>query len=323
MSRSKRTLIGFVGGVSLLGCVVMVAQLSLRSEDASTTQATLRSLLTSDEFADVSASTMADTTNPSNRAEIRQIVVMNMKPVVDELEKKNPQTFGKAASTSLSMEQQDSFLAVVGSMKDPRLQDLGLQIAAIAQKHSSDGLGSVQQQLALEFQNRRDELAHMRDALFPGMRKVERENCRLFQGPSYQKQSQLRRLEDNWPSHWGAPELSSNNMSDLSVTQKLERALAIIAGILEQARVGMTQAGFLSEAFGAEGAVPRWATAMVGGLAFLAQLASCIMQSNGNSVLEMMCPMKYASAAADFLASFESILDIVGEASSTESPTLR
>lgn len=321
MSWSKRTLIGFVGGGTLLCGVVMVAQQSFRSEDASMTQATLRSLLTSDEFADVSASTLADTTNSIDRAEIRQIVVMNMKPVVDELEKRNPRTFGKAASATLSEEQREAFLAVGGSMKDARVQDLGLQIAVIAQKHSSHGLDSVQRQLALEFQNRRDELAHMRDALFPGMRKLEKEDCRLFQGPNAQIQSQFRRLDDAWPSHWRVPELDS--MNDTTTSEKLERALAIIGGILEQARVGMTQAGFLGDAFGSEHTVPRWATAMVGGLAFLSQLASCVMHSDGNTVLQMMCPMKYASAAADFLASFESILDLVGDASSTESPLRR
>eukprot|EP00927_Polykrikos_kofoidii_P022618 TRINITY_DN21056_c0_g1_i1.p1 TRINITY_DN21056_c0_g1~~TRINITY_DN21056_c0_g1_i1.p1 ORF type:complete len:378 (+),score=50.33 TRINITY_DN21056_c0_g1_i1:85-1134(+) len=319
-SWSKRLFFTVLGGGALLGGALMLAGHSFRPDEAFNSQGTVRSLLISDEFADVSASTMADTTNQIDKAEIRQIVVHSMKPLVTELEAKNPQTFGKAVSASFSMEQREAALAAVGRMKDPRVQSLGVQVAAIVQKHSNKGLDGVQRELAAAFQNRGHELMQMRDAFFPGMGKLDKDNCRLFQGLREQQESDVRRLAQEPPSNWPNDLGSFNSSVDVPTSQKLERALAIIAGILEQAHVALAQASYLGEAFGKGTVIPAWATGMVAGVAFFTQLSSCIIQAEGNSVVQAMCPMRYASAAADFLASFEGILGMIEGPSSTEQP---
>merc|ERR1712125_273036 len=88
---------------------------------------------------------------------------------------------------------------------------------------------------------------------------------------------------------------------------KFEEALGVFAGLLEQCRVALDQIDFVGESFDIDMKIPYWAKSMIGGLDFVSELSDCLMRGGENQVKLMMCPMKYASAASDFLESVDNV----------------
>merc|ERR1712232_608508 len=98
---------------------------------------------------------------------------------------------------------------------------------------------------------------------------------------------------------------SSASMDDMGA--KFEEALGVFAGLLEQCRVALDQIDFVGESFDIDMKIPYWAKSMIGGLDFVSELSDCVMRSENNQVKLMMCPVKYASAATDFLESVDNV----------------
>jgi hypothetical protein len=111
-------------------------------------------------------------------------------------------------------------------------------------------------------------------------------------------------------------ELTNEDVSDL--TEKAGQGLGVLAGLLEQCRVALDQIDFVGEAFDKDMKIPYWAKSMVGGLDFVAELSDCLLRdgldndetTQTNTVKLAMCPMKYASAATDFLESVDNVMGI-------------
>ena len=77
----------------------------------------------------------------------------------------------------------------------------------------------------------------------------------------------------------------------------------------------MDQIDFVGESFDVDMKIPYWAKSLVGGLDFVSELSDCVMRANdgndkgeSNQVKLMMCPVKYASAATDFLESVDNVM---------------
>merc|ERR1712113_65871 len=102
--------------------------------------------------------------------------------------------------------------------------------------------------------------------------------------------------------------ITSVDMDGMS--SKFEEALGILCGMLEQTRVALDQIDFVGESFDVDMKIPYWAKSLVGGLDFVSELADCVMRGETNEVKLMMCPMKYASAATDFLESVDNVMGI-------------
>merc|ERR1712083_632231 len=91
---------------------------------------------------------------------------------------------------------------------------------------------------------------------------------------------------------------------------KFEEGLGVLCGMLEQTRVALDQIDFVGESFDVDMKIPYWAKSLVGGLDFVSELADCVMRGESNEVKLMMCPMKYASAATDFLESIDNVMGL-------------
>merc|ERR1712151_744976 len=87
-------------------------------------------------------------------------------------------------------------------------------------------------------------------------------------------------------------------------------ALGVFAGLLEQCRVALDQIDFVGESFDIDMKIPYWAKSMIGGLDFVTEMADCVSRGQNNQVKLMMCPMKYASAATDFLESVDNVMGL-------------
>merc|ERR1712232_568413 len=101
---------------------------------------------------------------------------------------------------------------------------------------------------------------------------------------------------------------SSASMDDMGA--KFEEGLGVLAGLLEQCRVALDQIDFVGESFDIDMKIPYWAKSMIGGLDFVAEMADCVSRGENNQVKLMMCPMKYASAATDFMESLDNLFGL-------------
>merc|ERR1712232_184123 len=128
-----------------------------------------------------------------------------------------------------------------------------------------------------------------------------------------------RMLLDNWgaASSTSGDDISQTNPgSELTehsfdgMGSKFETGLGMLSGMLEQARVALDQIDFVGESFDVDMKIPYWAKSLVGGLDFVSELSDCMMRGESNQVKLMMCPMKYASAATDFLEMVDNVMGI-------------
>jgi len=298
---------------------------------------TMRSLLESERFANVASSNIVKTKGASDISTVRKVVSDGLKDITSDMRVQQPETFKQVDTIELSPEQESKVLAAVSCMSDPRVQDIGREVAQVVKAGMGGGVREVKRQLLEKFQSRKQEILELRQELFPDMVRIKMKDSRLFQDLSHAGDADgSRRLDQpSWPATWGSTMLDAEaagfngtlldpSMSDGNVETwalKFEKALGIIAGLLEQTRVALTQVKFVGGAFGKDMKIPFWATSLVGGLAFVSQLIDCLMRADANEVKRYMCPMKYASAAADFFAAFDDIFYIL-TGSTTGAPLL-
>lgn len=111
---------------------------------------------------------------------------------------------------------------------------------------------------------------------------------------------------------------------------KLEDAMGIIGGLLEQGRIACDAAAVIAPAFGSNQHVPWEVRSLLGGAAFASEAADCLMRQDDvhqttatgqssavvntdghmNEVKAMLCPLKYASAAMDMLSGVNNLAGI-------------
>merc|ERR1719265_105090 len=111
---------------------------------------------------------------------------------------------------------------------------------------------------------------------------------------------------------------------------KLEDAMGIIGGLLEQGRIACDAAAVIAPSFGSQAHVPWEVRSLLGGAAFASEAADCLMRQDDvhqttasgttstvvntdghmNEVKAMLCPLKYASAAMDMLSGVNNMAGI-------------
>merc|ERR1712232_1149019 len=106
----------------------------------------------------------------------------------------------------------------------------------------------------------------------------------------------------------GGSQLTEDSFDGMG--SKFEEGLGLLSGLLEQARGALDQIDFVGESFDVDMKIPYWAKSLIGGLDFIGELSDCVMRGQSNQVKLMMCPMKYASAATDFLESFDNVMGV-------------
>merc|ERR1712232_1365205 len=106
----------------------------------------------------------------------------------------------------------------------------------------------------------------------------------------------------------GGSQLTEDSFDGMG--SKFQEGLGLLSGLLEQARGALDQIDFVGESFDVDMKIPYWAKSLIGGLDFIGELSDCVMRGESNQVKLMMCPMKYASAATDFLESFDNVMGL-------------
>merc|ERR1712125_83026 len=90
---------------------------------------------------------------------------------------------------------------------------------------------------------------------------------------------------------------------------KMIKTGAVFAALLEECRVVLDQTDFVANSFGKDVHIPPLAKSLVGAADFVVETLDCTARACRNKVKMEMCPMKYASAAADAL---ECLDDLAG-----------
>eukprot|EP00927_Polykrikos_kofoidii_P055370 TRINITY_DN4963_c0_g1_i1.p1 TRINITY_DN4963_c0_g1~~TRINITY_DN4963_c0_g1_i1.p1 ORF type:complete len:383 (+),score=60.97 TRINITY_DN4963_c0_g1_i1:67-1149(+) len=279
-------------------------------------QRSVRSLLESKDFERVAVSNILTGAEPSDADLVNKYVAEGLANFTASAKASDPDFYKMLDKTFVSDEQWNGVLATVERMSDPRVQQMGREVALVVHEGKAEGPEGVKRRLVERFLSRTAELREMRDVYFPVHRSIG--SNRLLDFSTEPALTQRRRLTGNadWQTMAARSGLSEDQLTVYA--SMFEKALAIIAGLTEQVRVALTQAQFLGSAFGKDTRIPRWATAMVGGLAFVTQLSDCVSQADDNKVKLYMCPMRYASALADLLTGFEDLFG--GVQQSLEAP---
>jgi hypothetical protein len=268
------------------------------------------------------------------------------KAILKVLQATSPKAYEQLNQLTLTAEQKDGVLKGVRNLGDDRLQTIGKEIAKIAKSSQLPGkrkfsANNVKRQLTASFKQNKSKLADLRNELVPLRALVDKnielvldaDKMRLFRysGDAWdaeqdmEQHSQRRLIDHSFSASDVADastaasdgaELSDDDVADL--TEKFGQGLGVFAGLLEQARVALDQIDFVGESFDVDMKIPYWAKSFVGGLDFVAEMSDCFLrdgldgqgETDTNDVKLVMCPMKYASAAADFLECVDNVMGI-------------
>merc|ERR1712032_62156 len=78
----------------------------------------------------------------------------------------------------------------------------------------------------------------------------------------------------------------------------LEEGLGVINALCEQARVILDNLDRLDNMFGDVLKIPTWSEGLVGVLDLISGFSTCMIDAKGESMMMMLCPMRYATAAS-------------------------
>jgi hypothetical protein len=251
-------------------------------------------------------------------------VITGMKKITTTIKYTEPKVFQQLNELSLSEPQKNSILKVLGSMSDKRVQAVGEEVAKITHRNKMLGKQTLMRQLEEAFQQNKTKLSLLRNEIVPApLRSMVDTNWQVSFDPA--RMHLVRDSKDSWDFEVSVDKPSSRRLADISETNpgsefkpsqedlsqysdKFEEGLGVLTGLLEQARVALDQIDFVGESFDVDMKIPYWAKSLVGGLDFIGELSDCVMRGESNEVKLMMCPMKYASAATDFLESFDNVM---------------
>jgi hypothetical protein len=276
--------------------------------------------------------------------EMLKRIQVGMKRLMKHMKEMSPKAHEQLDQLSLSDGQKRGILQVVGSLGDGRLQAVGKEIAKMGKDSKIQGKNTFSQEamkrkLAQSFEQNKTKLVQLRNELVPAaLRQMldkdwdvtfDAEKTRLVRTSKDSWDVEMamdrptsRRLVDT-SDEWGSS--SSSSGGDITKTapgstltsdsfdgmgSKFEEGLGVFSGLLEQARVALDQIDFVGESFDVDMKIPYWAKSLVGGLDFVGELSDCVMRGESNEVKLMMCPMKYASAATDFLESIDNVMGV-------------
>lgn len=351
----RRIIVATVGGFALVACIALLFGMgghrepvvshrhTASSADASMdprTSVSARELLESPELADACTSgfMIAGRTalKHEHRNLIRTQVTEGLRNFTASIAAQNPRMYRKLDTHMVSPQQRErAFKAVLGMM-DPRVQQLGHEVGEEVLESRDEGKEQLRRRLHERFSPRAMELAQLgrevgllspRKAKMAGKPEVRPEKMNLFamfpDGLDATARKEQRRLGGKIKKFLldDLPGTENGYMSfGGHATAVMIEGLHVLAGIIEQTRVVLDQVDFVSDAFGKDAHIPYWSKSLVGGMAFISELALCVERSGMNLVKMTMCPFKYASAASDLFESIDNILGLDDPFAATPPP---
>lgn len=320
----KRLFAVGAGLLGLAGAAIGALHLSAPSQAAvQPDHVTARGLLEHPDFIDVAAQniqTLAGDHLKGKEHELKPAMHRMMRKLTDILSENDPEGTKQLESIRLSPDQKADVLSMVKQMGDRRVQSVGKEVLEIALKHKDDEKGdfeSIQNDLSSKFQPRMEELKTLKTSIVPAsLRELEDKF-------NVDSSAEGRRLEGVSTKEPGSTLTAADSKA---ANMKLEDALGVVGGLLEQARLALDESAVIGGSFGSTHHVPYFWRSLIGLAAFGTETADCFMRQNDvkdakgeivnadstqtNSVKMAMCPMKYAGAGMDFLSGANNVMNL-------------
>lgn len=323
---AKRKFAVGAGLLGLAGCAVGALHLSAPSQPAVQPElvgaVSARGLLEHPDFIDVAAQnvwTLAGDHLQGKEHQLKPAMHRMMRKLTDILSEHDPEGREQLENIKLSPDQKADVLTMVKKMGDKRVQGLGREVLEIGLKHKDDdeeGIKSIQKDISSKFQPRVEELKTLRSSIVPASIRDLEDKFNV------DVSVQSRRLTDTSTSNPGGM-LTAKDAK--AADMKMEDALGIVGGLLEQARLALDESAVIGGSFGSDKHVPAFWRSLIGLAAFGTETADCFMRQNDahapsgkivsgeartNTVKAAMCPMKYAGAGMDFLSGINNVMNI-------------
>mmetsp|Transcript_86517 Transcript_86517/g.242267 ORF Transcript_86517/g.242267 Transcript_86517/m.242267 type:complete len:465 (-) Transcript_86517:148-1542(-) len=231
-----RNLVGVAVGLACVVACVVVAATSGSGTTPDVESGSARALLESQGMIDVATSNIMKTSgkliSPRHEEQVRGMVAGGLKNITNRIRIGNPEAYEQLNSLFLTTEQRHGVLHVVGHMSDPRVQQIGFEVAKTVKEGMHEGPEGVKRRLVQRFKDRAPQLKQLRDEIFPAaLRRLEGtdrhpgfdpDSMRIIKDfPQSWKLEQganrpaPRLLVDDWDS-WGEDSMSSSRNSGSS-----------------------------------------------------------------------------------------------------------
>mmetsp|Transcript_56068 Transcript_56068/g.121241 ORF Transcript_56068/g.121241 Transcript_56068/m.121241 type:complete len:556 (+) Transcript_56068:59-1726(+) len=171
--RSSRRLALGLGGLVLLGFAVSVLALWSTQASPATPRLTARELLRSpllvEAATDQLIATHGNGLHPSSRPFVRKAVVRGLQNLTDSLAQESPELLRRLELLQLSQTQVEAMLRATRNAADPRVQQIGQDVARLVAKSASlhEDREGLKRRLLQEFGPRVAEIQRLRDELLP------------------------------------------------------------------------------------------------------------------------------------------------------------
>eukprot|EP00928_Gymnodinium_smaydae_P071085 TRINITY_DN54763_c0_g1_i1.p1 TRINITY_DN54763_c0_g1~~TRINITY_DN54763_c0_g1_i1.p1 ORF type:complete len:407 (+),score=87.28 TRINITY_DN54763_c0_g1_i1:65-1285(+) len=290
----------------------------------SNTLHTPRQLLESSQMIDeATANVMAFHPHAKDQVRVRALVTKGLAKISKRLAE-NPEMAARLDSIKLTTAQKRDVLRSVANMRNPAVQKLGQRVANALSQGYSEGQEGVGRRFMDMLKTDKEVLRSLHDNAFPASAhkltsediyldtermRIMKELPRALEMHSDPKADSSRRLADATDIASLSKGMLTGEHAD-SMAIKFEEALGIFAGLVEQARVALDQIDQVGEDYGWNSKIPYQAKSLVGGLAFVTECLDCVQRADSNEVKLVMCPMKYASAATDFLEALDNVMGL-------------
>merc|ERR1719162_384216 len=155
----------FAGIACLAACIGCALFLGAQSGERNS----VRNLLESSEMVEESTrNTMATMKGikPDEEDFVRNTVAKAFQDITGHIKETNPEMFKKLETTTLNSAQKERALTAVAAMRDPRVQQIGYEIAKAIHESKSGGRSAVKQRLLKDFGHRAPELRALKGELY-------------------------------------------------------------------------------------------------------------------------------------------------------------
>jgi len=323
----KRLLALAAGAVGLVGCGYVMTRPSAE-EVQREEHVSARALLEHPDFLDAASNnvlTLGRGLLDDKSELLRPAAAKVMKRVSEMMEEHDPEGTKYLESVKLSPKHRSSVISVVKAMGDKRVQDMGHEVLQIAYDHKDekDGFKTAAESVQRSLASRASELEELKRAVMP----AELQEPVATTGRRLPGQASDKKCEGDTSKCNPGSELTSEMGKGMNM--KLEDAMGIVGGLLEQARLALDESAVIGSSFGSPNHVDWFVRSLVGGAAFGVETMDCFMRQDDqhklvdgketlvnansgevNSVKMAMCPMKYAGAAMDLLSGANNVANI-------------
>lgn len=333
---SKRLFAVGAGLLGLAGCAATVLHASAPSragvQPAPLDTISARALLEHPDFIDTATEnvqTLLGDHMHGKEHRLQPAIRHAMSKVTELLNEHDPEGSRQLEAIKLNQQQKTDVLSVVKRMSDKHVQQVGREVLQIAMKHQNDkekAIDGIERDISSAFHPRLEELKTLKKTVMPASLRSHKGDASAASQEETVRQRRLSVCKGDTSQCKPGSEITDAMAKDTNM--KVEDAGAIIAGLLEQARLALDESAVIGGAFGSKTRVPYYWRSAIAGLDYAAEVGDCLMRQNdkhikdadgkmhtvdgkeANPVKSSMCMMKYAGAGMDFLSGLNNVAGV-------------